>query len=169
MLEFAEKNYFKIGNEEKDYGKYNYEQDNGILPSRYVVQYKNKEFIRYLTDSNGNFILKKNKKIPDYSKKYNAIGSQTPKFFIEKKENNYPFKLQEGLEGALKFKIVHSDDILFDREPTKSKENLFVNIGNRALGYKNIYLYNEKYKLYLSLNDMEQNYNSFVILNQVYK
>ena len=163
LLEFAVEQTFKDNN--TYFAKHYYDNKNGILPSRFKVQYRNKNLVHYtdIIDGKGQTI-----KVLDSTKKRNILSEkeQTP-FFIEKSENNYPFKLSDNKDYALVFEIVHVDDIIRDKNPTDNKKDVFVNIGNRDAGYQKIYLYNDKYKLYLSINDIEQNKNSFIILNQV--
>ena len=151
LLEFSENQTFNNGVKSEYFAKHYYEKENGILPSRFKVQYRNK-----------------NLNVQDPTKKSNILSDeeQTP-FFIEKNENNFPFKLSDQKKDALKFEIVHVDDIRLDQNPNTNNSSRFVNIGNRDAGYQKIYLYNDRYKLYLSINDIEQNKNSFIILNQV--
>ena len=149
LLEFSENQTFNNGVEY--FAKHYYEKENGILPSRFKVQYRNK-----------------NLNVPDLKKKRNILSTkERDPFFIEKSENNYPFKLSNEKNDALVFEIVHVDDIRLDQNPNTNNSSRFVNIGNRDAGYQKIYLYNDRYKLYLSINDIEQNKNSFIILNQV--
>ena len=162
LLEFAVEQTFKDNSEY--FAEHYYNKKNGILPSRFKVQYRNKNLKPEKDQTQDGKTIQ----VPDLEKKRNILSKkeQDP-FFIEKSENNYPFKLSNEKDDALVFEIVHVDDIIRDKKPTNNKKDVYVNIGNRDAGYQKIYLYNDRYKLYLSINDIEQNKNSFIILNQV--
>ncbi len=83
-------------------------------------------------------------------------------FYLQKydKDENFSFKTINNFDDGEVFTLVHPEDIQINGEPTDTYSNRFINIGELD-SEEPIYLYSEKYKFYLSINNLDQKFNSF--------